>query len=201
MANFARRQAVRETWGAKTQFSGRMTRTVFLLGSHPEVEMQRPVEEEFLQFGDVVQGAFLEDDDNARTLTTLLGLRWSAEHCPTARAYMFVDDDQFVSTANLAAFLAKPSSCRRHDKEEIYRFFNPRDAHKNIMLSSRQLRELPTAVGGDLPDDFRLYAGHVVPSARPHRERWSKWFVDIDEYPFDRYTLCGFELEKPPKNC
>ena len=47
------------------------------------------------------------------------------------------------------------------------------------------LRHLNQLVDFDLPDDVRLFTGFVFPHSRPHRHKSSKWFVGLDEYPFD----------------
>ena len=47
------------------------------------------------------------------------------------------------------------------------------------------LRHLNQLVDFDLPDDVRLFTGFVFPRSRPHRHKSSKWFVGLDEYPYD----------------
>lgn len=49
------------------------------------------------------------------------------------------------------------------------------------------LRHLNQLVDFDLPEDVRLYSGFVFDSPRPHRHQTSKWFVDLEEYPFHRW--------------
>ena len=38
----------------------------------------------------------------------MMGLKWVTEFCPKSNHYFFVDDDQYVSTRNLLAFLKSP---------------------------------------------------------------------------------------------
>jgi len=61
-------------------------------------------------------------------------------------------------------------------KESIY--------ESDVVFKSRNLKQL---VDFDLPEDVRLFAGQVFPESSPMRHRSSKWFVTLDEYPFDTY--------------
>ena len=60
--------------------------------------------------------------------------------------------------------------------------------------SGRKLKQL---VDFDLPEDVKLYSGFVFHS-RPLRHKLSKWFLDLDEYPFHHWpsyvTAGGFIL-------
>jgi len=55
---------------------------------------------------------------------------------------------------------------------------------KAEMFQTRKLQQLADF---DLPQDVRLYTGYVLSDARPHRHRSSKWFISVEEYPFDRW--------------
>jgi len=58
------------------------------------------------------------------------------------------------------------------------------DSEGDVVFRSRNLKQL---VDFDLPEDVRLFAGQVFPESSPMRHRSSKWFVTLDEYPFDTY--------------
>lgn len=53
--------------------------------------------------------------------------------------------------------------------------------------NSFRSRKIQQLVDFDLPQDVRLYAGYLLPDARPHRHRSSKWFISLEEYPYDRW--------------
>lgn len=73
---------------------------------------------------------------------------------------------------------SETSGASRHlnDTEDMDRF----ETHG----ASRHLNQL---IDFDLPEDVRLYSGFVFDSPRPHRHQSSKWFVDLEEYPFHRW--------------
>lgn len=54
-------------------------------------------------------------------------------------------------------------------------------------VTARKGRSLQQLVDFDVPQDIRLFAGYVFPNSRPHRHRLSKWFIPLDEYPYNRW--------------
>lgn len=107
--HFKRRNAIRSSWGHERRFSDVLIRTVFLLGVGGEdaAQDQSLVDIEANNFEDIVQARFIDSYFN-NTLKTMSGIRWAVEHCPSARFYMFVDDDYFVSTKNALRYLRNP---------------------------------------------------------------------------------------------
>jgi len=174
-----RRDAIRKSWGFEKRFSDVEIRTVFLLGHAPhDVRIEAEVDAESKEHTDIIQGSFVDSYFN-NTIKTAMGLRWAVEHCPKSRFYMFVDDDYYVSTRNLLRFLRNPLNYPAYLQEDVITF----DEEKlRQQIKQRHLNQL---VDFDLPDDVRLFAGFVFPRSRPHRHKTSKWFVDLDEYPFD----------------
>ena len=184
--HFDRRAVIRKTWGFERRFSDVGIRTVFLLASRgQDAELQLAVENEAREHGDIVQGDF-EDTYFNNTLKAMMGLRWAVEQCPTSRFYMFVDDDYYVSTRNVLRFLRNPVNYPRYLTDPVVSF----DDEDGVGHQSRQLKQM---VDFDLPDDVKLYAGYTIQS-RPLRQPLSRWFVDLDEYPFHlwpRYVTAG----------
>lgn len=175
--NKQRRQAIRQTWGFETRFSDVPIRTVFLLGHVPhDVRLQASIEAEQREHGDIVQGNFVDTYFN-NTIKTAMGLRWAVEHCPKSRFFMFVDDDYYVSTRNVLRFLRNPLNYPGYLQEDVISFDEEQ--------AKKQRRHLSQLVDFDLPDDVRLFAGFVFDRSRPHRHKSSKWYVDLEEYPFD----------------
>lgn len=163
--NTNRRVAIRSSWGFERRFSDVEIRTVFLLGERKNELLQNKIEEEYVNFKDVVQANFTDDYYN-NTYKTMMGLTWAARFCSKARFYMFVDDDYFVSTKNLLRFIRNPTGYPN--------YLQP--------VKPRKLQQYDF----DLDVNVRLYAGYVFKSA-PHRHRTSKWYVSLSEYPYDMW--------------
>ena len=191
-----RRDVIRKTWGFQRRFSDVPMRTVFLLGHAPDdVKLEAGVEAEAREHKDIVQGSFIDTYFN-NTIKTSMGLRWAVEHCPKSRFYMFVDDDYYVSARNLLRFLRNPVNYPGYLQEDVITFDEEKlkeqikSRHLNQVEEEKEvdpihLRHLSQLVDFDLPDDVRLFTGFVFPHSRPHRHKSSKWFVGLDEYPFD----------------
>jgi len=192
--NAERRASIRQTWGYERRFSDVAVRTVFLLGSsssHSATEMAA-VERESIQHGDIVQGDFIDTYYN-NTIKTMMGLRWAAEMCPTSRFYMFVDDDYYVSTRNLLRFVRNPLNYPRYLEEPVLSLDDQADSRNH----GRSLKQL---IDFDLPEDAKLFAGHVMHPA-PLRHKPSKWYVSLEEYPYHLWppyvTAGAYILSRP----
>ncbi|XP_075773938.1 UDP-GlcNAc:betaGal beta-1,3-N-acetylglucosaminyltransferase 8 isoform X3 [Pelodiscus sinensis] len=106
--HFAARQAVRETWGQEGAPGGQAVRTLFLLGTAHgphQPDLRQLVAHEGQAFGDLLVWDF-EDTFFNLTLKDFLFLGWAAAHCPHARFVLKGDDDVFVNTPQVLAFLA-----------------------------------------------------------------------------------------------
>lgn len=105
---------------------------------------------------------------------------------------MFVDDDYYVSPINLLNFLRNPVGYPVYLSKDV--ILNGKDnvqiqpePKKQSRANRRKALLINPQADFDLPDDVRLYTGFAFDSPRPQRHKWSKWFVDLDEYPFDRW--------------
>ncbi|XP_041035790.1 N-acetyllactosaminide beta-1,3-N-acetylglucosaminyltransferase 2 [Carcharodon carcharias] len=106
-SSFARRQAIRQTWGSG-QAGGRL---LFLLGQqrggppdgHPD--LRGLLRYESRRHGDLLQWAFRDTFFNL-TLKEVLFLPWLVRRCPGARFVFKGDDDVFVNTGRLLDYLA-----------------------------------------------------------------------------------------------
>merc|ERR1712062_915400 len=123
MDHFKQREVIRKTWGYEKRFSDVPIRTVFLLGSSkdPHDELMKKIKDEYDEFGDIVQGNFIDTYYN-NTIKTMMGLRWAVEHCPKSRFYMVVDDDYYVSARNLLRFLRNPVNYPGYLQEDVITF-------------------------------------------------------------------------------
>lgn len=202
--HFNRRQVIRKTWGFERRFADVNIRTVFLLGTHPqssdkigeEDEIQKKINDEYRDFGDIVQGNFIDSYYN-NTIKTMMGLRWAAEACPKARFYAFVDDDYYVSTRNMLRFLRNPVNYPTYLEDPVISFD---DIPSDTARGPDGRRKLHQVIDFDLPDDAVLYAGFVFHSP-PHRHKTSKWYLPLEEYPYHLlppYVTAGaFVLSNP----
>uniref|UniRef100_A0A0P4VUJ4 Hexosyltransferase n=3 Tax=Rhodnius TaxID=13248 RepID=A0A0P4VUJ4_9HEMI len=179
--NFDKREGIRNSWGFEKRFSDVEIRTVFMLGIDQDDGIQKRIREESKAKGDIVQVDF-QDTYYNNTIKTLMAMKWVLDHCNKAKFYFFSDDDMYVSTKNVLRFVRNPieypgylevpvKSVQLSDQEE-----NPAYLHG---------KEIKTIVDIELRDDNELYAGYVFRNSRPMRYLFSKWYVPVDEYPYD----------------
>ncbi|XP_043390462.1 LOW QUALITY PROTEIN: UDP-GlcNAc:betaGal beta-1,3-N-acetylglucosaminyltransferase 8 [Chelonia mydas] len=105
--NFAARQAVRETWGREGAHGGQPVRTIFLMGAahgQHQPDLRRLIAAESQAYGDVLVWDF-EDTFFNLTLKDFLFLGWARAHCPDARFVLKGDDDVFINTPRVLAYL------------------------------------------------------------------------------------------------
>lgn len=127
-SHFVNRLAIRKTWGNNSYYSdlGKV-RTLFLLGQVKNRSLQMEIDKEFKQFGDLVQGDFIDSYYNM-TLKGVMGYKWLNERCKNAEVILKTDDDVIVNMFTflktfLPQFLSKPKhmACRRLHKSRIER--------------------------------------------------------------------------------
>ncbi|CAL1536620.1 unnamed protein product [Lymnaea stagnalis] len=99
-AYFARRRAIRETYGSKRLFGHLTHRLVFLLGRTSDPTATKQIQDEAVINKDIVQGRFIDSYHNL-THKGVLGFRWISEHCPLARVVIKIDDDVFLNPFKL----------------------------------------------------------------------------------------------------
>nr|CAG4637065.1 EOG090X07IA [Ceriodaphnia reticulata]SVE72983.1 EOG090X07IA [Ceriodaphnia reticulata] len=176
---FEQREAIRQTWGNQMQFPDIQIRRVFLLGTGTDPEIQRKVDQEDVQYGDIVQADFRDDYLN-NTLKTMSGFKWAVENCPSVRYVLFSDDDMYISIKNLLRFLRDPSNYPRQEPTPIVK-----DVEHRERSLKQEIAPATESIGNliDEMEDQKLYAGYVFHSP-PLRHRPSKWYVSLNEYPY-----------------
>lgn len=114
--NFLDRRTVRETWAQARPG----VRFVFLLGRPKNEKTQEQILEENKNYGDLVQGDFMDTYRNL-TLKAVMALKWASTYCSSA-TYMFkTDDDTFAHLPNIVRYLHKIGqrskfiTCRAND--------------------------------------------------------------------------------------
>ncbi|XP_041453043.1 beta-1,3-galactosyltransferase 5-like [Lytechinus variegatus] len=105
--NFLRRNAIRGSYGKRDTWSihgGGQVVTVFLLGSPSDAWLQKKIDIESDQHGDIVQESFVDSYRNL-TLKTMMGFKWTRNHCRHAHFAMKIDDDTSVVQRRILAIL------------------------------------------------------------------------------------------------
>jgi len=105
--HYKRRVVIRQTWGDSSNYDV-VIRVVFVMGwtAGSDHDVQRALEFEAAQYGDIVQEDF---HDTYRNLTYkgVAALRWISRYCSHARYVLKTDDDIFVNTYNLLRHLRR----------------------------------------------------------------------------------------------
>ncbi|XP_063217560.1 beta-1,3-galactosyltransferase 1-like isoform X2 [Bacillus rossius redtenbacheri] len=103
--NWEARAAIRDTWGgAASSNASSAVRVAFLLGDPDNATLQDQVEEESLQFGDIIQEGFIDSYNNL-TVKSVMLLKWVVRRCRSLRYVMKTDDDMFVNVGGLTGLL------------------------------------------------------------------------------------------------
>ncbi|BFZ17141.1 hypothetical protein BsWGS_20180 [Bradybaena similaris] len=94
------RQRIRNTFANASFFQPSIVAHVFLLGETSSPNFQLSLNQEQQQFGDIVQGNFMDIPENA-SYKGLMGMQWVAQFCPQAKYVMIINEDVFVDTDKL----------------------------------------------------------------------------------------------------
>ena len=116
-ANFAKRQAVRNTW-ANPVFFGQV-RLVFMLGTTLNASLNERVRKESAYFNDIVQEDFIDAYKNL-TLKTIMIMKWTAEYCSNAHFVLKIDDDVILNTKRFNAYLDQVESNATNNKNAFH---------------------------------------------------------------------------------
>lgn len=203
LKNFEQRNAIRNSWGFKKRFFDVPTRTLFLLGiNNNDNELQYKINQESIKYKDILQAKFIDSYYN-NTIKTMMGINWAFKNCLNSKFYMFVDDDMYVSVKNVLAFIRNPAfypdylkePSRMGKREANYYSSDINETHVPINISDNtvlndnnnnntKIRKRRQIFDIELPDNVRLFAGYVFKSS-PHRHKTSKWYISLNEYPYD----------------
>ncbi|KAL0202916.1 hypothetical protein M9458_000934, partial [Cirrhinus mrigala] len=116
--HFDRRQAIRESWGRAGILDGRRIATVFLLGKTDATDhfpdLSDMVKHEAELYGDILQWDYRDSFFNL-TLKEVLFLEWFGTHCASAKYVFKGDDDVFVNTRHMLAYLGNFSVHKTQD--------------------------------------------------------------------------------------
>ena len=98
--NEKRREFVRKSWGNAKLFQDGRFRVVFMMGLPANQQQQEVIDREHAQYGDIVQGDFMDTYHNL-TLKGLMGLNWVSKYCGKTKFVLKADDDAFVNIFSL----------------------------------------------------------------------------------------------------
>ena len=100
--NFDRRSVIRNTFGQNNLFGHLTHRVAFLMGTSPDQDISRAIQEEAKEHKDIVQGDFHDSYRNL-TLKGIMGLRWINDSCPNTKLIVKIDDDVFLNVFRLVS--------------------------------------------------------------------------------------------------
>lgn len=201
--NRKQRDLLRRTWADQNRFSDVKVRSMFSLGScdglsdadlarldvkQSSKNCQDLMDEENQLNNDLIQIDFVDNYYN-NTIKTLNGIKWIVKNCPKAEFVLLIDDDYYLSVKNLLKHI-RWLNYENVEKERIAK-------QMSLMKSDYEKSLINNMKPRFDPFNEDLYSGWVFNSSVPCRYRFSKWFVNLDEYPFSRwppYVTAGFVL-------
>lgn len=154
MEHFARRVAIRNSWGFEKRFSDVGIRTVFLLGKPKtyEATLEREIERERVNYHDIVQIDFVDSYFN-NTIKTMLGFKWAVKYCPNAKFYLFVDDDYYISIKNVLRFVRNPSHYPEYVEEQLASI-------RKLTRHKRDINNIPILVSENKVIKYKINNDH-----------------------------------------
>nr|XP_054755280.1 beta-1,3-galactosyltransferase 1-like [Lytechinus pictus] len=102
--NSLRRNAIRRTWGSPKDIKGKHIVTLFLLANDTTFKNGSSVEQESMQYKDILMEDFTDTYKNL-TYKTVMGVKWASTFCPNANFIMKTDDDMYVNYVNIISHL------------------------------------------------------------------------------------------------
>jgi len=124
-SSFARRKAVRSTWGNTEtipEIDKLKVRRLFLIGNSLDDNSFDPLKEqheallqaEANEYGDILQGEFHDSFRNL-TLKEIMFLNWLPKHCPKTQFIFKGDDDIFANVPNIITYLHTLTKSQQRD--------------------------------------------------------------------------------------
>lgn len=142
VGNYEQRQAIRNTWGGKSEKKN--LRILFLVGLSSDTSLNERTRYESLEYGDMIIENFIDSYYNL-TLKSIVLLKWVKLNCLTARYIMKVDDDVYLNVDNLFTllkselsitenvFLGKLYTNEGPDRRKDSKWYVPEEVYPNEM--------------------------------------------------------------------
>ncbi|XP_067933375.1 beta-1,3-galactosyltransferase 9-like [Watersipora subatra] len=106
-SNTKRRSMVRETWANPKPYLPISTKVVFSLATAQNVNVQKAIDNEQLQYQDIIQdGSFIDNYKNL-TYKARSMLRWTEEFCGQVKLLFKTDDDSLILPIRLAKWMSQ----------------------------------------------------------------------------------------------
>lgn len=131
--NTYKRNAIRETWGAKTLLGDEQVILRFMLGTVENEDVQDILKAEARKYQDIVQGSFKDAYRNL-TYKHVMTLKWASYFCPTAKYVLKTDDDVLINMPLFLRFLIhdlSPAGVRRLILCPINKFALPKRSYRS----------------------------------------------------------------------
>lgn len=188
--NYARRQAIRDTWFTTKSNSLFMFKTAFMVGACDKQnpppksisgqldstwtpdDCRRSIKNESIKHGDLIQSTGVDSYYN-NTIKTVMTLRWVSTRCPSDY-FLSLDDDFVFEEENLEQFL-KDLALQHSGRQVITKEQSKSIPNSEWILALRNLTQT------------NLYIGHVRDYVHPHRHLLSKWYIACEDYPYNKY--------------
>ncbi|XP_067654363.1 beta-1,3-galactosyltransferase 5-like [Haliotis asinina] len=118
VGNYQKRQLIRQIFRRDPNYNKYTVRLLFLLGQPKVMKLQNAINEEFRQYGDIVQGRFLDTYHNL-TYKVVMGMKWMSQHCRNVKYVVKMDDDVYVDLHNFFSYIY--NSFRTSDRTIVCR--------------------------------------------------------------------------------
>ncbi|XP_048764240.1 lactosylceramide 1,3-N-acetyl-beta-D-glucosaminyltransferase B-like [Ostrea edulis] len=189
-SHFLRRIVIRKTWAnVNLQEYKRLGnfRILFLMGHGTSKKIQKAIEKEAKQHGDILQGRFSEVPNNLPQ-KALMGLRWTAEYCLKAKMIIRIEDTILLNMFEIMREYKPKYSCTQNfmmckfikerikfmDYENLKKMkLTPTITHcvgKTVIMTRDMLISLYHAAPHMTPywsDDMYIYG--MLPAQIPHK--------------------------------
>lgn len=130
--NFDRRQIMRRSWLNDSNYLGLATvRVVWLLGTTSNATLQKELEKEMEEYGDLLQGDFVDHYVNL-THKGAMGFKWVSERCRNAQIVLKADDDMILNMKQLFTHILPKTILNR--RRHLYCYRNP---HSQILRDKK----------------------------------------------------------------
>lgn len=156
--NVDARQAIRLTWANPKNFENNSIRIAFVVGMSRK---NLSIENEFQQYKDLIQIDKI-DDYYHNSYKMLMMLRWISSYCSSKRNEFSFDHRRYV-------------------------LFIDDDYYLNLKILRNYLNQLEYDSNLTFDQRRKFITGYVYKNSRPRRFYNDRWYISIDEYPYDRY--------------
>ncbi|CAF1649911.1 unnamed protein product [Adineta ricciae] len=158
--NFRERQAIRSTWGDRNRLKTKGDfRLAFVLGTDVH---NRSVEDEANKYGDIIQ---IDKNDYYyySSYKMIMMLRWITSYCASqSHRTSYLDLRNYVLFVDDDYYV---------DTDALLSYVNRLNRDPDITTYERRT----------------FITGEVIEQSRPHRSASDRYFVSLNDYPYDRY--------------